>query len=61
MRYAEFEEELKKLSKEEIIEFIDNFDSYLAQHYIDNNIRPLPMNAPNYFEAQQNGYYYDED
>lgn len=62
MNYKEFEIELNKFTKEELIEFIDNFDSYLAEYYKDHQgiklvDECLPMNAPIYYEE----YYLNKE
>lgn len=55
MNYREFEKELKHFTKAELIEFIDNFDSYLAGYYTEHQgikliDECLPMNVPTYYE-----------
>ena len=36
MNYKELEHELSKLTKEELINFIDDYDSYIAEFISDN-------------------------
>lgn len=55
MNYNEFEKDLKHFTKAELIEFIDNFDSYLAEYYTEHQgikliEECLPMNVVNYYE-----------